>query len=196
MTTDLDDPPLPLAAWAHTPESIPQGGLKTNRAATAEERVAIAAALDLVALERLVFDYAIKNTGSGVYRATGSLTVDVVQSCVVTLDPVPARIEETVNVEFRPEDPPRPPRAGKSKDDSADDGEPLDVDFASDVDIEPIENGRMDVGRIVFESLAAALDPYPRKGDAAFDWTDSAASAPENNPFAALAKLKANENKP
>ena len=49
----------------------------------------------------------------------------------------------------------------------------------------------MNVGRVVFETLASAIDLYPRKDGAAFDWR-----APEPDkagvvsPFAALAKLK------
>ena len=61
-------------------------------------------------------------------------------------------------------------------------------------DIEPLEGHEIAIGRIVFETLAAALDPYPRKGDASFNWTE-----PDNpdekktSPFAVLAKLKGKE---
>jgi hypothetical protein len=56
---------------------------------------------------------------------------------------------------------------------------------------EPIVGGKIDAGRIVFESLAAAIDPYPRLPDAEFE---GPLSAPEGgkpeSPFAVLASLK------
>lgn len=181
---------LPLASWTHTPESIPQGGLKTARVASADDLNAMAAALDLPSIDVLSFDYTIKNAGGGTYRLTGRLTAKVVQSCVVTLEPVPGGIGEDIQVEFRPDE--RPHRTTKARGADAEaEEEPLDVDFESDVDLEPITDGKMDIGRIVFETLASALDPYPRKDDAAFDWKstdDGKTAAP--NPFAALAKLK------
>ncbi len=185
-----DEAPTPLAAWTHTPESIPHGGLKTKRAAATEELNVLAKALDVVAVDALALDYAIKNAGAGVYRLTGRLTAKVVQSCVVTLEPVPGDIDEDIQVEFRPDARSLLRHAkGKAGDDVADDT--LDVDFESDVDVEPITDGRMEIGRIVFETLAAALDPYPRAPGAALDWQDEAAAEPSKvSPFAALAKLK------
>ena len=39
-------------------------------------------------------------------------------------------------------------------------------------DVEPIEHGTIEVGRVVFETLSAALDPYPRKSGATLEWQD------------------------
>jgi hypothetical protein len=49
----------------------------------------------------------------------------------------------------------------------------------------------IDAGRVIFETLAASLDPYPRKPNAEFVWkiekgTDPAAAGP----FAGLSSLK------
>lgn len=184
-----DDPAIPLAAWNHTPESIPQGGLKTRRTAAADELNALTKALDLVSVDALALDYAIKNAGAGVYRLTGRLTAKVVQSCVVSLEPVPGDIDEELQVEFRPDA--RSMLRHAKADAGADEVEDLAVDFESDVDVEPITDGRMEVGRIAFETLAAALDPYPRAPGAALDWKDEKEPQPSTvSPFAALAKLK------
>ncbi len=58
-------------------------------------------------------------------------------------------------------------------------------------EIEPIEHGLIDAGRIVFETLSAAVDPYPRKAGAEFhaDAVATTASS-EAGPFAALKELK------
>jgi hypothetical protein len=42
----------------------------------------------------------------------------------------------------------------------------------------------------VVEELMSGLDPYPRREDASFDWTDEKAAAAATNPFAALSRLK------
>ena len=54
--------------------------------------------------------------------------------------------------------------------------------------------GQIEVGRIVFECLAGAIDPFPRKADAALERVaasprGSAGDKPES-PFAVLAKIK------
>lgn len=183
MTADPGE--TPLSSWSHTPESIPQGGLETKRSASADELKAIADMIGLLSLDALTVDYRIKNAGGGVYRLTGRLKAHATQACVVTLEPVESFIDETMEVEFQPEERTRRPPAAD------DEGEDLSVDFESDFDVEPISGGRMNVGRVVFETLASAIDLYPRKDGAAFDW-----KAPEPDkagvvsPFAALAKLK------
>jgi hypothetical protein len=52
-----------------------------------------------------------------------------------------------------------------------------------------LEHGLIPVGRIVFESLSASLDPYPRSEGAEFTWQDPKSESAAN-PFAALSKLK------
>ena len=59
---------------------------------------------------------------------------------------------------------------------------------------EPIVAGQLAVGRVGFESLAAALDPFPRKPGAVLDWQPAASqdalrTSPQS-PFAVLANLK------
>ena len=58
---------------------------------------------------------------------------------------------------------------------------------------EPILEKRIDIGQMAYEHFAAALDPYPRKTDASFDWKDPQSdpdSEDGNKPFAELARLK------
>jgi hypothetical protein len=55
----------------------------------------------------------------------------------------------------------------------------------------------MDLGRLVFEIVAASLDPYPRNPDEALA-EDGLTAAPRNagpsGPFAALAQLKVDKD--
>ncbi len=52
-----------------------------------------------------------------------------------------------------------------------------EVEALSAAEIEPIEHGRIDVGRIVYETLSAAIDPYPRKAGAEFAADEAGRSA-------------------
>ena len=161
--------------WTHETRAIPEAGLSITREATPEERQALADAMDLIACTRLVVRYAIKLIDQDRYRLKGDIAIDVTQACVVTLEPLDRRYTAPLNLELWPAEL------------LAEEGE-TEID-ALGPDLEPIEDGRIDVGRIVAEELASAIDPYPRKEGAAFEWEDKSAPA-RDNPFAALEKLK------
>ena len=89
------------------------------------------------------------------------------QTCVVTLDPFPARVEEEVDVDFSASEAFR--------------GTP-----AEDAEMpDPIVDGMIDLGGLTAEFLSLGLDPYPRKPDASFAFEGEA----DASPFAALAGL-------
>ena len=115
--------------------------------------------------------------GKGQYRLAGKVAARLTQSCVVTLDPLSQRAEGTFDVEFWPAA--ELPQGGEEE-----------VEALSAAEIEPIEHGRIDVGRIVYETLSAAIDPYPRKAGAEFAPDVGGRPAGESGPFAALKKLK------
>lgn len=169
--------------WTHLTTEIPQSGRHAERQATAAERTAIAEQLDLVDCRSLTVTYHIRALSGGRYRVDGRIAAEVVQACVVTLEPVVGGIDEPFDVTFIPDG--EPQQAGSSE-----------REILSEPDVEPLCDGRLEVGRVVFELLASALDPYPRKPGA-----DLAEVAPPSllagdvgaatpNPFAVLAKLK------
>lgn len=167
--------------WSHRVTEIPESGLDATRVATPAERTAVAQALDIVSCDDLKVEYLIRALGQGRYRMSGRLSARLTQSCVVTLEPVPARIEESFDVAFWPEG--SLPEVGEAE-----------VEALSLPEIEPIENGVIATGRVLYDILAAALDPYPRKAGARFEWEgeDGEQSSADNGPFAALKKLKDN----
>ena len=67
-----------------------------------------------------------------------------------------------------------------------------EIEALTAAEIELLEHGLIDAGRIVYEQLAAGLNPYPRKPDAEFvPPADAQANdGAKINPFAVLAKLK------
>ena len=59
---------------------------------------------------------------------------------------------------------------------------------------EPILEGKMDIGSVIYETFATALDPYPKRQGASLQWQESDAQSDDKEkpegPFAALAQLK------
>ena len=161
--------------WAHETRSIPEAGLDVTREASEEGRAALAEALGIDACTRLVAQYTIRPFESGCYELHGTAEMLAQQTCVVTLEPLERTYRVRLDVAYWP-----PELLG--------DGPGADIDSLAD-DPEPIEDGRLDVGRVVYEELASTIDPFPRKDDAAFDWKNDEAPA-RDNPFAALEKLK------
>ncbi len=145
------------------------------------ERERLGAFYRINELASLTLDYRFDPLPSGCYRLTGDLRAELTQLCGVTLEPVEEVIRENVSLEFWPEQ-----RIAREDFHS----EPEDV-LESDPP-EPIVNGRIDLGHLAAEIFATAINPYPRKQDVAFEWTDpkAAAEADASKPFAALARLK------
>ncbi|HEX2839910.1 DUF177 domain-containing protein [Hyphomicrobium sp.] len=169
-----------LRDWVHTVADLGERPISRKRQATEEERIELARELDIVSCESLDVAYEIKPLGKERYAFAGTLDAAVTQACVVTLEPIPARLKESFSIELRPPE-------------VMEDEEPVagDREVSSIADVEPIEDGRIEVGALIFAVMSAALVPYPRKPDAAFDWVDPKADDPKTaSPFAALAKLK------
>lgn len=165
--------------WSHRVSEVPEAGLNITRQATAPECAQIAEELDLLGCEALKAEFVLMPIGAGRYRMSGTLTARVTQSCVVTLEPVAQTIKEPFDLEFWP--------AGSLPEMGEEEVEALALP-----DVEPIEHGWIQDGRVILELLASSLDPYPRKAGASLAWQDKAddAGGEAANPFAALKKLK------
>jgi len=163
--------------WSHSLGEIPESGLTAERHATPAARAEIAAALDLLACKRLQARYKVTPLSQGRYLLEGTVEADVVQACVVSLEPVESRIAEPFEVEFRPWP------SGVSV---------AEFDALEAIDIEPLEGDTIPVGRIVYEQLASAIDPYPRKQGATLEQpaSEAAEMREEAGPFAVLKQLK------
>jgi hypothetical protein len=96
MTSEVQ--PAPLSRILKVDEI--KDGASGEIVATPAEMDAIAGLLDLVRLEGPTLDCRFTHGGSGRLRLTGRLKADVTQTCVVSLDPVEARIDVPLEVEF------------------------------------------------------------------------------------------------
>ena len=164
-------------------------GLTIAFEADAEERAALARRLDLLSLEALTAQLRFEEAdeAKGAIRVTGSIRAGLAQSCVVTLEPVPRTLGETISVLYAP----------LSADAPVHEVEVLAVGDEA----EPLPEDGFDVGELVAQHLALLLAPYPRHPDAPADPFTYAAGedgpdrdAPGDDggagPFAALGQLK------
>ncbi len=167
-----------VLAWTHDVRQASEQGIEIVREATPAELTAVAAALGVLSCESLKVRYTLRPAGKSRYTLTGVIDLAVTQACVVTLEPVEAKSSEEFSMELWP----------REEMPAIDDGV---VDDLDDDEIEPIDNGVVEIGRIVLEYAACRIDPYPRKADAAFSWVDEAGEASETgNPFAKLKQLR------
>jgi hypothetical protein len=180
--------PLSIAPELSRPfpvERLEQGEHVATIVAGPEERAALARRFDLLTLERLEATVTLRRIGPGpVVRFEGRLEAELAQPCVLSLEPVEARIAERFGLTFAPEGHERLSESWSA-------GGEVDEDDAWP---EPITDGRIDLGEAVAQQLALALDPYPRKpGITLEDVLGPAAgeTARPESPFAVLSGLRA-----
>ena len=150
--------------------------------ATSAEMTDIATLLDLVTLQGLQLDYSLRRGAGGRVHLAGRLKAGLAQTCVVTLEPVEQTIDIPVEVEFWPA-----PLLAALQSEPEDPGQSGRLDWP-----EAIADGIIDLGPVIYETLATALDLYPKRASASFEWSQGAegAEAVKSGPFAALKQLK------
>lgn len=154
------------------------GGKAVHRelSANEHERAGLAKRFGLTALGHLSAEVALSSDDIGIV-ATGSLAADVIQVCVASGAPVPAQIAEPFAIRFLAE-----PRY------EPDTEIELEVDECDTM----FHDGRViDLGEAVAQTLALAINPFPRSPDAE-DILKLAGVKGEHDtgPFAALAALR------
>ena len=150
-----------------------------------ENRLALQTALDLLDLRDLSGELTISAISGGRFIVKGEISANIIQECIATLEPVESKVHEVINLQYWPE------YSGQVEANY----EPGEISV-SPLDEEPelIEDGKIDVGRLIFETFSTSIDPYPRKKEAVFEWQQGdGPEAGENgtdHPFAALKVLK------
>lgn len=143
------------------------------------EMMAIANLLDLKSLDDLTFAYRLRYGGNGRLHLDGRLKARVTQTCVVTLDPVTADFDIPVEADFLPQSLVDALEQSAEAHDGA-------FDWP-----EPIRDGKIDLGPLIYETLAMSLDPYPKRDGASFEWSQETGEGPaRTGPFASLETLK------
>ena len=161
-------------------DSMPTAGRDLDLTVDKEERDALADELEIVAIDRLqVKLHAVRFRGG--IRVTGRLAAVVVQQSVVTFEPVTQEIGEPIDRIFLP---------GAEKNFA----EPANAEVFVDLEGEDIpdhfDGNEADLTDLIVETLALAIDPYPRAPGENIDDLGLGKVEEEIHPFASLKKLK------
>lgn len=162
-------------------DGLSKGGRRLHVVAEPAEREVLARRLGLLRLDRLEADIQVIPAGNRrLFRLTASLEADVVQSCVVTLEPVASTIKASLDRSYST-DSEGELETGGAVDLGPDEADPPD----------PIIDQTIDVGEAVVEQLALDIDPFPRAVGANFTGYSSHPEVEDAaNPFASLEKLR------
>ena len=163
------------AVWS-VPVRLDQVGKGTGRRLVADEsqRAVLAEQLELDALDLLEAEVEILPWGRD-YEIKGTFRANILQTCGVTLEPLPSQIVGRFSV-----------KASET---------PAEVEHDPNLEItletpdppDLIENGEIDLAAYVIEHLALEIDPFPRKPGVEFE---PPVTDPEPSPFAVLAQLR------
>ena len=166
--------------------NLPANGLDISVQATLAEREALCRRFELEELRvleaRVRVERARDGDGGAAIRVQAELHGEVLQQCVVTLEPFPAEVDEEFVILFQ-----------FSTTELGGSGDFEDI-MAEDLP-ELLDTQEIDVGELVAQHMALALNPYPRSPGAALELSTDEAQIPNlairlDNPFAKLGQLK------
>jgi uncharacterized metal-binding protein YceD (DUF177 family) len=158
-------------------DRIPETGHDERIEADDSERAALAQRFELPEILNLAVDFHITPWRRGRIHVQGNVTAELVQRCVITLDPFPVELVFPIERFFIAEG---------ARHDHVEELEGDEPDI--------VNGGAIDLGELAAEELALNLDPYPRKPGAELA-AEFGSVQPENEhpggdgPFAALGKL-------
>lgn len=154
---------------------VPRQGRQVRIEADPEARQAIASRLGILGVDRFTASLAV-TTFRGGLRVGGELDATVRQQCVITLEPVEEAVHEPVDRVFLE----RPATAEAH----------VFVDPEAEDEPDWFDGDTLDLAPLLMETLALALDPYPRAPGARLEEARAGPEAAEPSPFAALKSLK------
>jgi uncharacterized metal-binding protein YceD (DUF177 family) len=172
----------PLSASTIGVGAMPATGHEARIEATAAERETIAGDYGLVEVRALGGDVSVNREAGDSIVVEGRVTAEIVQNCVVSFEPVVQSIDEAFVVRYVGAGAPGAPAAPKPG-----------AEVHLDPNAEPpdlLTGDDLDLGAVVLEHFALAIDPYPRAPGAAVPVETGEATGPTgDSPFAVLAKL-------
>ena len=161
---------------------LPAAGRPFDIEAAPDERVALAQQSGILAVNRLQAAGLVRPEANGRrVRLEGRLSAEVVQTCVVTLEPVTVVIDVALERLY----------GYDVLHDFEEGAGEVFIDLADDLPAEPLTEDILDVGAASAEQLALELDPYPRKPGAEFEGVPDRARSKQGQesvgPLASLA---------
>lgn len=161
-------------------DSMPRTGRDLDLTVDKGERDLLAEELDVLSIDRLqVKLHAVRFRGG--IRVTGRLTAVVVQQSVVTFEPVTQEIGEPIDRIFLP---------GVEKQFAGPANAEVFVDLEGEDIPDHFDGNEADLTDLIVETIALALDPYPRAPGESIEDLGLGKIEEEVHPFASLKKLK------
>jgi len=169
-----------LAGAALRVDQMPAAGRDIDVVPDAEERAALAAQLGVDAITALAARlHALRFRGG--FRVTGRLTAEIVQPSVVTLALIPQHIDEEIDRIFLP---------GGEKEYAGPANAEIFVDLEGDDLPDHFEGNEADLSDLIIESLALAVELYPREPGASLADTGFVPDTDTSSPFDVLKALR------
>lgn len=160
-------------------DRLPAAGRDLKLSLDAPTRAALAETLKLDAIHAFDATLTIVPLRGGI-RAQGRLSARIVQPSVVTFEPVTQDVDEPIDRVFLPEAQAHKPTPGSE----------VFVDLDDEDFPDHIDGPEVDLSALLIETLALAIDPYPRQPGESLDSLGVKLDAEDTGPFAALARLK------
>lgn len=165
-------------------DSMPVTGRDIEVSPGADERAAIAAQIGVTSVDSLAVRlHAVRFRGG--MRVTGRLTASVTQPSVLTLEPFAQDIAEPIDRIFLP---------GGEKQYAGPAHAEIFVDLEGDDVPDHFEGNEADLSDLIVETLALAVDLYPREADVSLEDTGFKPDVDTTSPFDALKALKPKED--
>ncbi|WP_375451755.1 DUF177 domain-containing protein [uncultured Devosia sp.] len=161
-------------------DRLPSAGRELDVAPDAEALVAIADILKVTAVSSFRAKLTAVKLRGGI-RVQGRLNAQIVQPSVVTFEPVIQDIDEPVDRLFvQGSDRPHNPTLGAE----------IFVDLEDEDFPDHVEGNEVDLSALLMETLALAIDPYPRLADESLAALGIESADKDDGPFSGLKAFK------
>ena len=187
------------AEWSHTVdvEKISAEPKRYQFAADDRQRIDLARRLGVVSVEKAECIATIQKVSGGTYHAIGTVRADLTQSCVVSLAPVPAHIEDEFEGWYSDKDANAVSFAKARSEREVKKGQTEIEVLEESADPEAVVGGKIDIGELATQYLSLARDPYPQAEGVAHVYTanppgtkDGEGAELRKSPFEALKDWK------
>lgn len=155
------EPKSPVSFVANVAR-LPQKGLPVLVEADERQRALLAEEHELLSVESYRAELLVAPWKRNGVKVSGRVEADITQACIVTLDPVPAHIDEPVEALFLPEQ-------SKLGREGFEGGGEIVLDADGPDSPETFSGDTIDVGALAEQFFGLAIDPYPRKPGASLD---------------------------
>jgi hypothetical protein len=149
---------------------LPQKGMPVTIEADEKQLAALAQEHGVLAVKNFRADLHVGSWKRNGVKVSGVVIADIVQTCVVTLEPLDAHVEEDVSALFLPDD----SKLGRL---GFEGGGEIMLDAEGPDSPEIFSGDIIDVGALAEEFLGLAIEPYPRKSGVSLEAPASDADA-------------------